>query len=427
MSQDLLIFVLIVLVVVFVVLLIVYTCKKPDIAEQPEHFKQVYRPDTKQNDCEDLNDSFQLYNDNNYIIGSKPKILIVSCYGYGNMGDNMYSEVFTRFLSDCEIVKVSDHSIFVDNGKKFSYKPPQNSYQFDFLIIGGGGLLTASKLKDSHNMPFYIADAKKRNKPLFIISCGLQGDMSNFQNGFALWKDAMNYAKLITVRSKKDKELLGTLVSPNKIHYFRDLGYIFPHIVRPYKNLSKYITLIIAGPVHDKNETIKKYIKSSKKDVVIMNMGSLKDDNNNKRMLKMSFPGANIIKYYGSGKAPEFSQFDSFMANQAEMEELLTKNPELEGVNPTDLTLNKVVNIIYNSEIVFTGRYHGFIFARSLGIPYDTLGMDTNKIKWEEPETNIKDMVLNSYNNIKFLRKEMGLPDNSTFDIMSLENSIRAL
>ena len=42
----------------------------------------------------------------------------------------------------------------------------------------------------------------------------------------------MEYAKLITVRSTKDRELLSTLVNTghtNKIHYFRDLGYVFPH------------------------------------------------------------------------------------------------------------------------------------------------------------------------------------------------------
>lgn len=109
------------------------------------------------------------------------------------------------------------------------------------------------------------------------------------------------------------------------------------------------------------------------------------------------------------------------------MEELLKKNPELEGVNPSDLTLNKAINIIFNSEIVFTGRYHGMIFARSLGVKYDTLGMDTNKITWEEPVTDIRSTVINSYQNIKMLRKAMGLADNSAIDIMSLENSIRSM
>jgi len=228
------------------------------------------------------------------------------------------------------------------------------------------------------------------------------------------------------VRSTKDKELLSSLVG-NKVHYFRDLGYIFPHTIRPYKNTSKTITLIIAGPVDDRNQVIKKYIKKSKKDVVIMNMGSLKDDDNNKRMIKMNFPGSNVIKFYGAGKSPEFTTYESFMVNQKEMEEILQTNPEIEKVNPSDLTLEKVINIIYNSEIVYTGRYHGFVFARSLGVPYDTLGMDTNKIKWEAPETSIEDMVLNSYNHIKLLRKAIGLQDTSIIDIMNLENSIKSL
>lgn len=319
MSQEVLVGVLIVLVIVFFILIIVYAHKQSNNLSPPVPvFNQSVSEHFNQQNEYDLNDNYQTLSckdNNDHIIGSKNKVLIVSCYGYGNMGDNMYAEVFTKFLPDCEIVKVSDHSVFVDANKQFSGKPPSNSYQFDFLIIGGGGLLTASKLKDSRNMPYYINDAKKRNKPLFIISCGLQGTISDFQNNFALWKDAMNYAKLITVRSKKDKELLGTIVNPNKIHYFRDLGYVFPHIVRPYRSLSKTITLIIAGPVDDKNETIKKYIKNSKKDVIIMNMGSLKDDNNNKRMIKMNFPEVNVTKYYGSGKAAEFSAFDSFMVN----------------------------------------------------------------------------------------------------------------
>ena len=186
----------------------------------PEHFETMSE-DIYQGDCEgDCEGDYQSVNcKSNLIIGFKPKVLIISCYGYGNMGDNMYSEVFTRFLPECDIVKVSDHSMFVNDNKQFSTNVPSNpskNWPFDFLIIGGGGLLTAKKLKDSINMPYYINLAKKRAKPLFIISCGLQGYMNDFQNTFGLWKDVLNYAKVITVRSKKDKELLGTLVNPKR-------------------------------------------------------------------------------------------------------------------------------------------------------------------------------------------------------------------
>ncbi len=354
----------------------------------------------------------------------KNKVLIISCYGYGNMGDNMYAEVFTKYLSDCEVVKISDHSIFVNSNKEILRKAPLNNYPFDFLIIGGGGLITSKKLKDSLNMPYYINDAKKRNKPLFIVSCGIQGPITNFKTDFAPWKDAMNYAKFITVRSKKDKELLSKIVETSKVHYFRDLGYIFPHTLGTIdKKSSKTTTLIIAGPVHDNNDIIKKAV--SKKNVIIMNIGSLKDDDNNKRMLKMDFKNTtNVVKYYGAGKSPEFTNDELLMIGQNEMEHILKTNSDLNGVNPSDLTLSKVINIIINSEIVYTGRYHGMIFSRSLGIPYDTLGMDTNKIKWEESMVGIKETVLNSYNNIKLLRQNMNLSDNSAMDIMDLNESI---
>lgn len=422
----------VILFLICLIIFIVFSCKPTNnhisvVHEDPIQSLQISEYFDNEIDNNESNCYQLIKNKNNLIIGSKPKVLIISCYGYGNIGDNMYSEVFTKFLPECEIMKISDHSVFVDINKKILRKPPSNNYPFDYLIIGGGGLITAKKLKDSLNIPYYLDIAKKKNKAFFIVSCGVQGSVNNFTSDFSIWKDALNYASVITVRSKKDKELLGTIVNPNKIHYFRDLGYIFPHTLRIHKNSIKTTTLIVAGPVHDKNQIIKNYINRTKNDVVIMNMGSLKDDDNNRRMIKMNFPDVNIIKYYGAGKSPEFTIYDSFMVNQDEMEHILKINPDIVGINPSDLTLDKVVNVIYNSEIVFTGRYHGFVFSRSLGIKYDTLGMDTNKMLWEEPATTIEDMVLNSYNHIRLLRKNMGLVDNSMLDISILKNSISGL
>jgi len=374
----------------------------------------------------DLSDNYQIYNSPQLII-KRPKILIISCYGYGNMGDNMYSEVFEKYLNDCEIVKVSDHSIFVNHLKNLSLEPPSDDYNFDYLIIGGGGLITSTKLKDSHNIPYYISLAKKNAKKLFIVSCGVQGDIRNFRRDFLKWKDPLEYATLVTVRSKKDKELLSSIAPLGNIKYFRDLGYIYPHLVEKHKKANKITTLIIAGPVDDKHSTIRNHIKKTKKDVVIMNMGSLKDDDNNNRMIKMSFPGVKVKKYYGSGKASEFSKYAKREVNQSEMESILRSNPKLEEINPSDLDLHKVIDTIYNSDIVYTGRYHGFVFARTLGIPYDTLGMDTNKIQWEESFRSIKDAVINSYNNIQLLRKYMGLQDRTGADLVDLENNIITL
>lgn len=367
----------------------------------------------------------------NLIIKSKPKILIISCYGYGNIGDNMYSEVFTHyFSSDCEIVKISDHSIFVNDRKQFSNNPPRINYKFDFLVLGGGGLITSAKLKDSKNISFYTANAMDRKVPIFIISCGIQGPLVNFENKFSEWKPIFQYASLITVRSRKDSELIAKLMNGKllgKLFYFRDLGYIYPHLVlHKFKRSNKFITLIIAGPVDDKNETIRKYVNSSNKEVVIMNMGAIKDDGNNVRMPKMDFSGKKVTKFYGSGKATEFT-ISQINLTQKGMETILRVSPNLEKINPSDLSISKVIDIIYNSEIVFTGRYHGMIFSRSMGIKYNTLGMDTNKILWESPENGIENMVINSYNHIKYLREKMGLTNNDMSNIHQLKLSIASL
>lgn len=366
---------------------------------------------------------------------ARQRVLIISCYGYGNMGDNMYAEVFSKYLKDCEIVNLSDHSTFVDIYKNISKRPniPTDEYNFDHLILGGGGLLTAQKLKNSKNMGYYLNLAKANGKPVYIISCGIQGDTDNFKEDFMLWKDTFNYAKLITVRSKKDRDLICSLThNKDKVKYFRDMGYMFPHTQSHTQSPvgKKYITLVVAGPVHDKNETILRHIKNKDNPIVIMNMGAIRDDKNNTRMLEMgtdaNFSGKSVTKYYGAPTSPEFSNFETLYVGQKEMEYLLDINAKLKGINAGDLTLTTVLDTLRNSEFIYTGRYHGMIFARSLMIPYSTLDMGTNKILWEEPlvstKTNVFAAVCDSYNNISHLRAKMNLPDTSVNDIKLLKS-----
>lgn len=350
-----------------------------------------------------------------------PKVLTISCYGYGNIGDNMYSEVFANFLNECEIVKISDHGVFVDSNKKFHKKIPETDYNFDYLIIGGGGILTSKKLRDSSVLNYYIKLAMQNNRPIYIISCGVQGKLDNFENDFSMWKPVFDYASLITVRSPNDKNYIDSITDPRKVFYFRDLGYLYPRIanIRKYTNNEKILTLIVAGPVHDKNKEIVDIIKNYDK-IIIMNMGAITDDENNKRMLNMNFPGAkNTVKYYGSGRAKEFNNNIETQVNQTQMEEML-RSDKVSLKNPTDLSTEKAVEIIYNSSLVLTGRYHGMIFARSLGIPCNTLGMNTNKVKWELPINSLYDTIISSYQNIKLLRESMGLHDRTYEDYEKL-------
>lgn len=339
-----------------------------------------------------------------------PVILHISCYGYGNMGDNMYKEVFNRFIPEYKIISISDHSLFVDRKHQIIRNIPKDDLKFDYLLFGGGGLLLADKLQKSKNILHYFNLAKKYNAPLLVVSCGIQGNITNFNNTFKDWKDFIDYASLITVRSPTDKQLLydymihHNIGNVEKLHYFRDLGYIYPRIVPKVRTNDKYITLIIAGPIHDKNEELLRQIQNKPNKIIIMNMGSIYDDDNNNRIMQMNIPNT-IRKYYGSGKAKELTTKNTVILNQKKMEEYLHHNRN--DLNPSDLDLQTVIHIIYNSEKVYTGRYHGMIFSRSLGIPYSTMGMGTNKVLWEEPDSS--DTYENSLKNIEYLRKYLNL------------------
>jgi hypothetical protein len=251
------------------------------------------------------------------------------------------------------------------------------------------------------------------NKPLYIVSCGIQGSIENFENDFKDWKNVLEYARMITVRSRKDKELIESLIrEEGKVQYFRDLGYLYPHIgiIKLKKTKEKYITIILAGPINTRNEEIMNYIKGRKETIVIMNMGAVKDDDNVESIKKFKLSGQKVIKYYGHEKNGEFNEEKRTMGllGSVEFERILREDPELKYNNPGDLTLEKVLNVIYNSTFVFTGRYHGMIFARSLGIPYTTLDMGTNKIMWEDPMEEIPTVVEEAYNHIKLLKNMIG-------------------
>ncbi len=355
----------------------------------------------------------------------KKKILIISCYGYGNLGDNMYSEVFDYFLGDCEIVKLSDYSMFVDSKKNFKKKAPvllTDNYEFDMLIIGGGGIILPGKLDKSHNLPYYINIAKMKNIPLCIISCGIQGYIENDKwkdiSCLDSWRDTLNYASLITVRSKKDLEIIRNLTYNKNIFYFRDLGYIYPHISgvidrkdpKEKKKKSGIVTLIVAGPIYPSNKDVINILYDKKykfHTVNIVNMGSRNSDDNAKKISEINLEGMNVIKFYGCGIAEEFN-----FENKS---------------NPSDIDLHMLIKIIQNSDLVLTGRYHGMIFARSLGVDYDTLGMGTNKILWEEDVNSVSTAVTNSYNHIKKIRDILKLENKNVENYTNVRSSVRKI
>jgi hypothetical protein len=268
-------------------------------------------------------------------------------------------------------------------------------------------MILYDKLRVSKNMRYYVDNTIRNNIPLLIISCGVQGPVENFSDTFKDWLYIFEYAKIISLRSQRDKDLISSVVSdPNKVVYHRDLGYLYPHTIDFKVQKKDLITLIYAGPVHDKNAKVISSVNNSKCKVAIVNMGAIEDDNNLVRIKNAEFPGKKVVKFYGSSKRKEIMQ-----------------RTDPKG----DLDLNKLINLLLKSEKVLTGRYHGMVFCRSLGIPHDTLDMDTNKVLWEQPMSDLSNVIQSSYQNIFIIRSALGIKDTSDSDLKKLDNSVNKL
>ena len=338
-------------------------------------------------------------------LDNRPKVLSISCYGYGNIGDNMYSGVFKRYLErDCNVFKIRDNRMFVDSEYNLSSSPPSNDWKYDALLIGGGGLLNKEKLNNSNTMRHYISKAMKNNKPIFIISCGIQTD-DNFGSD---WKELWNYASLITVRSPEDKRIILKNTPKANVKYQRDLGYIAPHcgVYERIENEKTKLTMAISGPVNPSSSEVKKIIEETKpQEIVVMNTGARFDKDMKEWIDSANFPGIKTTKLYGEGIANEFNFKDNERG---------------------DLNVQSTIQVINDSFLVLSGRYHGMVFARSLGIPCNTMGMGTNKIKWEQPLESLDKIVQSSYENIRLLKQGLGLPDTSDQDLAEIMNSLES-
>lgn len=332
------------------------------------------------------------------------KILSISCYGYGNIGDNMYSDVFNNYLNkDCIIKKIRDNLMFIDSDSNLSTTIPQTDWDFDVLLIGGGGILNKTKLLNSETLRYYTDKSILNKKPIYIISCGIQAD--EFGDD---WKRIWNYASLITVRSPEDKRIILKNTPNANVIYQRDLGYIAPHCGKYNikKNKKNKLSIIVSGPVNPSNTEVKNIVNSKNpEEIMIINTGARYDKDMKEFIDSADFNGIKTTKLYGMGIAHEFN----------------FKNLKIDE----DLDVNSTLQIINDSFLVLTGRYHGMIFSRSLNIPYDTMGMSTNKMKWEEPANsdNLND-ILSSYENIRLLKNGLGLKDSSEKDIRVLKKSI---
>jgi polysaccharide pyruvyl transferase WcaK-like protein len=93
----------------------------------------------------------------------KPRIGMVGYYGYGNYGDELFLEVFGKYLSDFEFVFLQDQL-----QRPFFTKPLDKKVEtLDAILIGGGDIVIPNYWSDQ-----YFEDVFLR-KPVYIHGVGV--------------------------------------------------------------------------------------------------------------------------------------------------------------------------------------------------------------------------------------------------------------
>ncbi len=302
------------------------------------------------------------------------KILCIGeCY-YGGIGDGYYEQALKHFLStDYDVVSVPDTMRRGKSGNYIGMQSEESDFEFDYLIVGGGGILR--DLPSELSISYYVNLANKLKKPYFLISAGFQPENSDFTQedsakviGQSI--DLLRGASLITLRSMCDYLKMHNVLDASiehKIFVKPDLGYLAKEVIQP--NLCrKYITLIQTRSTNISMPDIRKKIEAGLvtypgSELVVMNWGGIKNLTKSKDFVECDF---------FTKKACEFSAHANVFMGGSYSKKLKRFAYPKQKIREADLDLQTAVAIIAQSHLVITSRYHGFVFAKAFGVPCET-------------------------------------------------------
>lgn len=285
---------------------------------------------------------------------SKKRILILSSSGYGNVGDDLYVEIFKHYFSkrSDSISFVPDYAVLdCDNNlipskiwnQKMKIKP------FDFLIIGGGGLFNKERKYKNHSFFIYTDWALKNKIPYVLLSIGFQ-DLEIEQNKIEEYRDffpIFQNASYISVRSIVDYSLVKSFLKPEKIyslHYYPDLVYGLENIFQfKKKENRKYLVLVFSNFFSLRLKAIRvqihKYLKQySDLELIIMNWDG-KNDN------------------------------DSYVQKEYQLCQRYFKNFKFYQGLGIDFSFQDLFSLLLQTKIIIPGRFHSYVLAKVFSIP----------------------------------------------------------
>jgi hypothetical protein len=280
------------------------------------------------------------------------KLAFIGASGYGNIGDDTYPLVLREHLAE-------HHLIFYN-----SDLPTELPHDLSAVILGGGGLIynsTDPPGGESHHfqcMQFYMDWAQKRGIPWGFLSCGVQlgvGQDAIRLDDFAPWTPWLQGARFITLRSPACVDVVRQLTGRDDAKFFPDLVYLYRPSKPPPTAPNTSVTFVPAGLVNPRNRFcnhIIRLLRAANTPIVWLGMAAPRDDNPHLDVARQEFPDAQVIA------AP---------------------------------SVDVAYRTIASSRFVFTGRYHGMVFARTSRVPFYVPEGAPWKIRHETFDAEMRD------------------------------------
>ena len=321
------------------------------------------------------------------------KVLVIGSYGYGNVGDDTYHFIIREFFDKYDVYDtryVGDRYMLNIDG---SICPSSNFnedllWEFDFLIIGGGGVLNERLFCPNNSINQYVKIALKKNIPYYITSVGFQDierddPISSIQEKYGLISAIINNSSLTFVRTVDDYFIARSLISDKMIYklgYYPDLVYALPNFKSVQKHRVKDVILVLYSNWLDVSlESVRKTIKKHK------------DANPNCKLIFMNWDGFNanvtcnvveknvaaIDKYFPGSTIYKGLTMDSRM-NTNKLKNACYIDFE------RDFSLDDAWDIMQRAKYVLTGRYHGVVYAKCSDVPCENIDtMRYNNYKFQ--------------------------------------------
>jgi len=261
------------------------------------------------------------------------KILVAGASGFGNLGDDAYKQIMSDYFE-------GRHEFYFDS----PYPDLRYFDEMDHLIIGGGGLIYGENAHLRY-MEMYMREAIARDIPFSFRSVGVQPlKINNPENKDFMptvleeikkWKPYLEQAEYISVRSRKDKEILDALLQNNKTFAYPDLCYL----IEPanYFVFHKGSSVLIPTTLSMKAGHYDDYTA----------VAGLSDQAVALQFARDDVEAINTVKGFLGGKS-----------------ELNSRER---------LTPREAMAVISRANHVITGRYHGMVFAKKAGVPYTSV------------------------------------------------------